>query len=41
MSEKKQLNDNDLDEVVGGRILNATGMPGSDINNPLKKQDRS
>ena len=29
MSEKKQLNDNDLDEVVSGRILNATGLQGS------------
>ena len=39
MSEMKQLNDNDLDEVVGGRILNATGMPGSDINNPWEIVD--
>ena len=35
----KKLNKENLEEVVGGRILNAAGMPGADANNPWEIVD--
>ena len=39
LENTKAINENDLDRVNGGRILNATGMAGCDINNPWEIVD--
>lgn len=39
LENTKVLNENDLEQVSGGRILNATGMPGCDANNPWEIVD--
>ena len=39
LENSKSINENDLDQVNGGRILNATGMAGCDINNPWEIVD--
>ena len=39
LENSKAINENDLDRVNGGRILNATGMAGCDINNPWEIVD--
>lgn len=39
LENSKAINGNDLDRVNGGRILNATGMAGCDINNPWEIVD--
>ena len=36
---KEALNEQDLSQVSGGRILYAAGLPGSDINNPWEIVD--
>ena len=40
LENSKAINENDLDRVNGGRILNATGMAGCDINNPWEIVDK-
>lgn len=39
MEEKNRLIEDSLENIAAGRILNATGMPGSDINNPWEIVD--
>ena len=39
LENSKSINENDLDQVNGGRILNATGMAGCDIKNPWEIVD--
>ena len=39
LENSKAISENDLDRVNGGRILNATGMAGCDINNPWEIVD--
>ena len=39
MIDKETLSNDSLEQFVGGRILNAAGMPGSDINNPWEIVD--
>ena len=39
LENSKSISENDLDRVNGGRILNATGMAGCDINNPWEIVD--
>ena len=39
LENSKAINENDLDRINGGRILNATGMAGCDINNPWEIVD--
>lgn len=39
MDEKNRLSEDSLQVVTGGRILNAAGMPGADINNPWEIVD--
>ena len=39
LENSKAIRENDLDRVNGGRILNATGMAGCDINNPWEIVD--
>ena len=39
MIDKEKLTNDSLEQVAGGRILNAAGMPGSDINNPWEIVD--
>ena len=39
MIENTKIADGDLDNVSGGRILNAAGMAGSDPNNPWEIVD--
>ncbi|MCR5649857.1 MAG: hypothetical protein K6F86_01590 [Lachnospiraceae bacterium] len=39
LENSKAINENDIDRVNGGRILNATGMAGCDINNPWEIVD--
>ena len=39
MSEMNKISDDALNSVIGGRILDATGMPGADINNPWEIVD--
>ena len=34
-----KINDDALENIAGGLILNAAGMPGSDINNPWEIVD--
>ena len=41
LENEKTLNMDDLEQVSGGRILNATGMPGCDINNPWEIVDNN
>ena len=37
--DKKALSEQELNQVAGGRILNATGMPTADVNNPWEIVD--
>ena len=39
MKEDNRLSDDMLEAITGGRILNAAGMPGADINNPWEIVD--
>ena len=39
LENSKAISEKDLDRVNGGRILNATGMAGCDINNPWEIVD--
>ena len=39
LENSKAISENDLDRVNGGRILNAMGMAGCDINNPWEIVD--
>ena len=39
MSDMKKIADDSLENIAGGRILNATGMAGSDPNNPWEIVD--
>lgn len=39
LENSKAISEIDLDRVNGGRILNATGMAGCDINNPWEIVD--
>lgn len=41
MINENRLSDDLLEDVAGGRILNATGMPGADINNPWEIVDNT
>ena len=41
LENSKAINENDLDRVNGGRILNATGMASCDINNPWEIVDNT
>ena len=39
MNEQNRIPEENLGEISGGRILNAAGMPGADINNPWEIVD--
>lgn len=41
MNEENRLSEDMLEDVSAGRILDATGMPGSDINNPWEIVDNN
>ena len=41
MNDNNRLSEDSLENVAGGRILNATGMPGADANNPWEIVDNT
>ena len=41
MKEENRISDDMLENVSAGRILNAAGMPGADLNNPWEIVDNT